>query len=155
MIIAIGSDHRGLKLKNSLFAWLESQGHDVRDLGTASAESTDYADYAFEVAGHVGRGDAGLGILICGTGIGMSIAANKVKGVRAARVCTERDAEMSKRHNNSNVLCFGADTGVSEELARKMIGAWIGAKFEGERHARRVGKITDFEKSRGKINAVD
>jgi ribose 5-phosphate isomerase B len=145
MHIAIGSDHRGYNLKSSLTTWLETKGHQVINVGTESVESTDYTDYALEVGQLVAKGDTRLGILICGTGIGMSMAANKVKGIRAARVCTVKDAEMTRRHNNANVLCFGADTGVDEDLAREMVTAWMQAEFEGGRHERRVGKIMAFE----------
>jgi ribose 5-phosphate isomerase B len=146
MNIAIGADHRGYKLKNSLKTWLHLQGHQLVDVGTDDPGSTDYTDYALEVGRLVAKGEAELGILICGTGIGMSIAANKVEGVRAARVCTEQDAEIARRHNNANVLCFGADSGVDEVLAQKMITAWIETGFEGGRHERRIGKITAFER---------
>jgi len=145
MHIAIGSDHRGYNLKSSLTTWLETEGHQVFNVGTESVESADYTDYALEVGQLVAKGNTRLGILICGTGIGMSMAANKVKGVRAARVCTVKDAEMTRRHNNANVLCFGADTGVDEALAQGMIAAWMNAEFEGDRHQRRVEKITAFE----------
>jgi len=145
MTIAIGSDHRGFNLKNALRTWLEREGHEVSDVGTESAESCDYPDYALGVARKVAGGEAELGILICGTGIGMSMAAGKVAGIRAARVCTSKDAEMAHRHNNANVLCFGADTGVDETLARRIIQAWMDAEFEGGRHQRRVGKITAYE----------
>jgi len=144
MTIAIGSDHRGYELKNTLNNWFKNS-HEIVDVGTDSAESCDYSDFALKVAQKVGSGEAELGILICGTGIGMSIAANKVKGVRAARVCTVKDAEMTKRHNNANVLCLGADTGVDEDLAKGIITAWLEVEFEGGRHERRIGKITEFE----------
>jgi ribose 5-phosphate isomerase B len=143
MNIAVGADHRGYTLKNSLKTWLHLQGHRLVDVGTDDPGSTDYPDYALELGRLVAKGEARLGILICGTGIGMSIAANKVKGVRAARVCTEQDAEIARRHNNANVLCFGADSG--EMLAQKMVTAWMQAGFEGGRHERRVEKITAFE----------
>ncbi len=145
MNIAIGSDHRGFALKNSLAKWLESRGYNVVDIGTEDPTSTDYPDYAFRVAEMVSNGNAELGILICGTGIGMSMAANKVKGIRAAKVCSEKDAQMARRHNNANVLCFGADTGVDEALAQRMIATWMENEFEGGRHERRVEKITAFE----------
>jgi ribose 5-phosphate isomerase B len=144
MNIAIGADHRGFALKNSLAKWLESRGHNVVDIGTEDPTSTDYPDYAFQVAELVSNGNAELGILICGTGIGMSITANKVKGVRAARVCSEKDAQMARRHNNANVLCFGAEI-VDEALAQRMITAWMENEFQGGRHERRVEKITAFE----------
>ncbi|MBD3285526.1 ribose 5-phosphate isomerase B [candidate division WOR-3 bacterium] len=144
MTIAIGADHRGYKLKSTLVDWLK-ENHEVKDLGADSRESCDYSDYAIQVAETVSSGKAQLGILICGTGIGMSMAANKVKGIRAARVCTVKDAEMSHRHNNANLLCFGADTGVDAELAEKMITVWLENEFEGGRHERRLGKISDYE----------
>jgi ribose 5-phosphate isomerase B len=151
MIIAIGSDHRGLALKNSLKNWLLSNGNEVKDFGTDNATSVDYPDYAFAVAETVAKGDAELGILICGTGIGMSIAANKVRGVRAARICTTKDAELSKRHNNANVICLGADT-IDEALAQKMISMWMETLFEGGRHERRVEKISTHENGFSKNN---
>ncbi|MEA3310897.1 MAG: ribose 5-phosphate isomerase B [candidate division WOR-3 bacterium] len=144
MNIAIGADHRGFALKNSLAKWLESKGYNVVDIGTEDPTSTDYPDYAFQVAELVSNGNAELGILICGTGIGMSITANKVKGVRAARVCSEKDAQMARRHNNANVLCFGAEI-VDEALVQRMITAWMENEFQGGRHERRVEKITAFE----------
>lgn len=144
MTIAIGADHRGFELKSLLKGWLESRGYKVIDAGTDDPGSTDYPDYAIEVGRMVGEGKAGLGILICGTGIGMSIAANKVRGVRAARVCTESDAEIARRHNDANVLCFGAAI-VDEALARRMITAWMENEFEGGRHERRTREITAFE----------
>ena len=144
MNIAIGADHRGFVLKNSLKKWLKLKGYKVIDVGTDDPNSTDYPDYAFGVAKLVSNGNAELGILICGTGIGMSITANKVRGVRAARVCTEKDAEIARRHNNANVLCFGAEI-VDEALAQRMIAAWMENEFEGGRHERRVEKITAFE----------
>ncbi|MBN2380748.1 ribose 5-phosphate isomerase B [candidate division WOR-3 bacterium] len=148
MNIAIGSDHRGFVIKNFLKKWLHESGHKVVDVGTDDPGSADYTDYALEVGKLVALEKTGLGILICGTGIGMSMAANKVKGVRAARVCTVKDVEMTKRHNNANVLCFGADTGVDEGLAKAMVTAWMEAEFEGGRHQRRVAKISKFEDER-------
>ncbi len=148
MTVAIGSDHRGYELKMALIKWL-NENHEIIDAGTDSVGSVDYPDFALKVARLVSEGEAQLGILICGTGIGMSIAANKIHGVRAARVCTVKDAEMCKRHNDANVLCMGADTGIGEKLAREMIEVWIGASFEGGRHQRRVDKIRDFEANEG------
>lgn len=144
MNIAIGADHHGFLLKGVLKQWLATKGHKVVDVGTDGSESADYPDYALAVGSLVGSGEAELGILICGTGIGMCIAANKVNGVRAARVCSEKDAQMARRHNNANVLCFGAEI-VNEALARRMVTAWMQNEFEGGRHERRVEKITAFE----------
>ena len=144
MNIAVGSDHRGFVLKNSLKKWLQLKGYKVIDVGTNDPNSTDYPEYAIAAARLVSSHEADLGVLICGTGIGMSITANKVKGVRAARVCTENDAQMARRHNNANVLCFGAEI-VDEALARRIITTWMENEFEGGRHERRVEKITAFE----------
>lgn len=146
MKIVIGSDHRGFSLKSYLKDWFASKGYEVEDLGTDNLTTSDYPDYAISVARAISKNEGNLGILICGTGIGMSIAANKVNGIRAARVCSAKDAEMSKRHNNSNVLCIGADL-VDELMAQRMITAWLEASFEGDRHQRRLSKISDFEKN--------
>lgn len=148
MNISIGSDHRGYELKLSIKPWLENQGYVLIDAGTDSSESVDYPQFAFEVARTVAAGEADLGILICGTGIGMSIAANKVKGIRAARACTVEDAGMARRHNNANVLCLGADTVGSKGLATRIIQAWLQANFEEGRHQRRLQKISEFEGER-------
>ncbi|TET23258.1 MAG: ribose 5-phosphate isomerase B [Candidatus Stahlbacteria bacterium] len=144
MTISIGADHHGFALKNSLKRWLQLKGYKVIDVGTDDPNSTDYPEYAIAAARLVSSHEAGLGVLICGTGIGMCIAANKVNGVRAARVCSEKDAQMARRHNNANVLCFGAEI-VNEALARRMVTAWMQNEFEGGRHERRVEKITAFE----------
>ena len=137
--IAIGADHAGYPLKQALLETV-LKGYDVIDLGTDSTASVDYPDIARRVATVVAAGKADKGILICGTGIGMSIAAGKVRGIRAAR-CTEPfSAELSRRHNDANILCLGARiTGV--ELASRTVEVWLNTPFEGGRHARRVGKI--------------
>jgi ribose 5-phosphate isomerase B len=145
MRIAIGSDHRGFAVKQRLVTALRSQGHDVQDFGPAVEGAVDYPDLAFPVAEAVGTGQAERGILICGTGIGMCIAANKVKNVRAAPCHDPITAEMSRRHNDANILCLSADM-LSEELIDRMVRAWLDTGFEAGRHARRVGKITQFEK---------
>lgn len=145
MKIAIGSDHRGLTVKQKLCQLLEKQGHSVMDCGPqAGSSSVDYVDYALAVGREVGEGRVDRGILICGTGIGMSIAANKVRGVRAAPCHDSITAELSRSHNDSNVLCLSADL-LGEELIERMIRIWLETPFEGGRHARRVEKIQRFE----------
>lgn len=144
MKIAIGSDHRGIEVKQKLIELLGGLGHNVLDEGTKSAESVDYPDIARRVAELVSRGEAERGILICGTGIGMAIAANKISGVRAAPCHDDLTAEMSRRHNDLNVLCLSADM-LGERLIDRMVEIWLNTDFEGGRHARRVQKITELE----------
>lgn len=144
MNIVIGSDHRGVEIKRRLLDQLRSGGHDVLDIGTESAESVDYPDYAYEVAKLVGKGERERGVLICGTGTGMCIAANKVRGVRAASCQDVLTAEMSRRHNDANVLCLSADL-VGEDQMTKMIRLFLETPFDGGRHARRVEKIAKIE----------
>ena len=144
MKIALGSDHRGFEAKGRIITVLHQLGHEVIDVGPHSPESVDYPDFALAVALAVSQGRADRGILICGTGIGMCIAANKVKGVRAAPCHDCVTAEMSRRHNDANVLCLSADL-LGEELIDRMVRIWLEAEFESGRHARRVGKITQFE----------
>jgi ribose 5-phosphate isomerase B len=144
MRISIGSDHRGYHLKSRLVTLLRSLGHDVTDEGTESAESVDYPDFAARVARKVSDHEVGRGILICGTGIGMTIAANKFPGVRAAPCYDELTAELSRRHNDLNVLCLSADM-LSDRLADRLVETWLTTEFEGGRHARRVEKICAFD----------
>jgi ribose 5-phosphate isomerase B len=144
MKIAIGSDHRGFEVKRRILTVLQQMGHEVLDVGPPARESVDYPDYAFQVALAVSEGRAQRGVLICGTGIGMCIAANKVKGVRAAPCHDSITAEMSRRHNDANVLCLSADL-LGEELIERMLRIWLETEFEKGRHARRVEKITQFE----------
>jgi ribose 5-phosphate isomerase B len=140
--VAIASDHRGVELRHRLVRWLEETGHTVKDFGPkAEIGSVDYPDYAKSVGEAVQCGTAKRGILICGTGIGMSIAANKVEGVRAARVVTVEEARLSRLHNDSNILCIGENTHELETL----IHEWLTTGFEGGRHERRVEKITNME----------
>jgi ribose 5-phosphate isomerase B len=148
MKIAIGSDHRGYDVKRRVITVLQNLGHEVLDVGTQGRESVDYPDFAFLVATAVGAGRAERGILICGTGIGMCIAANKVHGVRAAPCHDSITAEMSRRHNDANVLCLSADL-LGEELIDRMVRIWLETPFESGRHARRVEKITRFESEHG------
>ena len=143
MKVALGADHRGFGLKEELKRWLAARGHEVIDLGPASADRVDYPDYAFKVADAVARRRADRGILICSTGIGMSIAANKVAGVRAALADSVRLARLSREHNDANVLCLGADF-VSAAEARRIVGVWLKTEFAGGRHARRLAKIARY-----------
>ena len=144
MNIAIGNDHSAVEMKNEIKAFLESKGHEVIDEGTNSTESCDYPVYGEKVGRAVVNGEADLGIAICGTGLGISLAANKVKGVRAC-VCSEPyTAKMSRLHNNCNVLCFGARV-IGVELAKMIVDEWLKTEFEGGRHQRRVDMIMDIE----------
>lgn len=145
MRIALGADHRGFALKERLKRRLVEAGHKVEDFGPDSAESCDYPDFACRVARAVARGRARRGILICSTGIGMSIAANRVPRVRAALCHTPDLAERSRRHNRANVLCLGADV-ITGPTALRIVRRWLAAEFEGGRHRRRVGKL---ERCRG------
>jgi ribose 5-phosphate isomerase B len=144
MKIAIGSDHRGFHAKEQLKRLLTQLGHEVTDYGTHSDHSTDYPDHAIPVCAAVAGGDADRGVLLCGSGIGMSITANKVHGIRAALCHDELTAEMSRRHNNANVLCLAADL-LGEELIRRMVEIWMATEFDGGRHERRVEKIMAAE----------
>jgi ribose 5-phosphate isomerase B len=144
MKIAIGSDHRGFEVKKRIATLLQDMGHEVFDVGPHGSESVDYPDYAFQVGRAVVEGRADRGILTCGTGIGMCIAANKVHGVRAAPCHDSITAEMSRRHNDANVLCLSADL-LGNELIDRMLQIWLETEFEGGRHARRVEKIARFE----------
>lgn len=144
MRIAIGSDHRGYAVKQKVIELLGRLGHEVVNDGTNGPESVDYPDVAKIVAGRVGHGEVDRGILICGSGIGMAIAANKTPGVRAAPCHDDLTAEMSRRHNDLNVLCLSADM-LGEKLIDRMVEIWINTPFEGGRHARRVEKIAAME----------
>jgi ribose 5-phosphate isomerase B len=144
MKIAIGSDHRGFDAKRRLGPMLRQLGHEVLDVGPDGNDSVDYPDYAFQVAKAVSEGRVERGILICGTGIGMCIAANKVKGVRAAPCHDSITVEMSRRHNDANVLCLSADL-LGDELIGRIVRLWLETDFEGGRHARRVDKIKKIE----------
>jgi len=144
MTIAIGSDHRGHAHKEAIKAHLQSAGHLVIDCGCDGPEAADYPDHALAVGEHVAAGRAGLGVLICGSGIGVSIAANKVAGVRASLCCSAEAAATTRQHNDSNVLCLSGDrTSVEDAVAWTDI--YLAASFEGGRHARRVDKITGYE----------
>jgi ribose 5-phosphate isomerase B len=145
MKIAVGNDHRGLGVKMRLVGLLTELGHEVTDLGANSPASSDYPDYAIVVAEAVSSGKADRGILICGTGHGMCIAANKVAGIRAVNCRDVIDAELSRRHNDANVMCLSADL-IGEEQTEKMVRTWLATDFEGGRHARRTEKISAYEK---------
>ncbi|MBP9733747.1 MAG: ribose 5-phosphate isomerase B [Candidatus Omnitrophica bacterium] len=143
MKIAIGTDHRGYEAKNKLAAALKADGHEVIDCGTNSAEPCDYPDPAFRVASQVSRGQADRGVLICMSGIGMAIAANKVKGVRAGLCHKSSTAKLSREHNDANVLVLSSME--ATEPMENIVRTWLATPFEGGRHARRVEKITEIE----------
>ena len=144
MKIGIGNAHSALELKAAIISFLKEQGHEVVAYGTNSSESCDYPVYGEIVARAVAAGEVEQGILICGTGLGISLAANKVKGIRAA-VCSEPfTAKMARVHNNCNILAFGARV-VGAELAKMIVETWLDAEFEGGRHQRRVDLITAIE----------
>ncbi len=145
MKIAIGSDHGGYELKQALIPFLQGRDIDVADAGTHNSESVDYPDFGEAVALLVAHGEADAGIVICGTGIGISISANKVPGIRAALVTNPQMAELAKQHNNANVLALGGRI-LSLDTAEACIAAWLDAVFEGERHQRRIDKIGAIEK---------
>jgi ribose 5-phosphate isomerase B len=146
MKIALGSDHRGFHSKERLKSYLAELGHDVADCGTTSDASADYPDFAVPACMMVAQHKADRGILMCGSGIGMTITANKVSGIRAALCHDELTAEMSRRHNDANVLCLAADL-LGDELIRRMVEVWLSSPFDGGRHARRVQKIMAAEKA--------
>ena len=139
-MIALGADHAGFAYKEKIKELLTSMGLEFRDFGTSSTESTDYPDYAHKAAEAVSSGQAQFGILICGSGVGMAIVANKHKGVRAANVESVQVAELSRQHNNANVLAIGGRL-TTWDKAVEIILAFLAAKFEGGRHERRVEKI--------------
>lgn len=150
-MIAIGCDHGGLNIKNAVIDYLKENGIDYRDFGCDSPESVDYPIYAYQVAKAVSDGEAEFGIICCGTGIGVSMVANKVKGVRAA-VCTDAFcAEMTRRHNNSNVLCMGGRV-IDETTAVRLTDIYLHTEFEGGRHEKRVQMVTDIENGNFVIN---
>jgi ribose 5-phosphate isomerase B len=144
MKIAIGSDHAGYEDKEKIKRQLEELGVEYEDVGTVSTESTDYPIYAKKVAEKVAKGEVEQGILVCGSGNGMQMAANKVKGVRAALAWNEETARLAREHNDSNVLSIPARM-ISPEEVSKVVKSYLEAKFEGGRHARRVEKITEIE----------
>ena len=147
MRISIGADHRGHALKQRLVPWLRSLGHEVADEGATSADSTDYPDYAAKVAHKVSAGQADRGVLVCATGVGMCITANKVHGVRATTVPDEEVAQLSRQHNDVNVACLSGDR-LDESSAQRVLQTWLTTPFEGgERHIRRIEKIAAVERT--------
>lgn len=143
--VVLGSDHAGYALKRQLASVLEAEGLEVEDVGTHDTSSVDYPDFGAAAARKVAAGEADWGLLVCGSGIGISIAANKVAGIRAAVCRTGYEARMARRHNDANMLCLGERiTGAG--LAEHIVAAWLGAEFEGGRHQKRIDKITALEK---------
>lgn len=144
MKIAVGNDHRGVAAKQQVIDLLNGLGHATVDLGATASSSVDYPDFAIPVAQAVASGKADRGILICATGHGMCIAANKVHGVRAANCRDVVDAEMCRSHNDANVMCLAADL-LGHDLIERMVRKWLETSFEGGRHARRLEKVTQYE----------
>lgn len=145
-MIAIGSDHGGFELKEHIKKHLEERNVEYKDFGCYDENSVDYPDIAQAVCGAINANEAESGILVCGTGIGISIAANKINGIRAAHCHDVYSAEMTKRHNNANVICMGGRV-IGRELAFKIVDAWLDAEFEGGRHQTRIDKIHNLEKN--------
>ncbi len=142
--IYIAGDHAAVAMKKIIGDYLSEKGYMLHDLGPFTSESVDYPEYATKVAEEVLQNEGSLGILICGTGVGISIAANKHNGIRAV-VCSEPySARLAKMHNNTNILCFGARV-VGEEMAKEIVDSWLSAEYEGDRHQRRVDMITAIE----------
>ncbi|MFA5789249.1 MAG: ribose 5-phosphate isomerase B [Candidatus Gracilibacteria bacterium] len=144
MKIYIGADHAGFPLKETLRVYIKGQGHEVIDLGTFNEESVDYPDLAREVGEKVRENPESRGVLICGTGIGMAIAANKLKGIRAANVHNTAEAELCRKHNNANIITVGGRT-MDPEIAKAVADTFIATLFEGGRHQARIDKITAIE----------
>lgn len=144
MKVAVGCDHGGFVLKDAVISTLEELGAQVVDVGTYSTESVDYPIYGKKVADAVANGECDLGVVMCGTGIGISIAANKVKGIRAAVVTDEFMAEMTRRHNNANIIALGGRV-ITPGKAKSLVKAWYTAEFEGGRHQKRIDMITQIE----------
>lgn len=153
MKISIGADHAGYALKEKLRELLTSKGYELLDRGTSNAESADYPDFAVAVGEDVSRGDADYGILVCSTGVGMSIAANKVPGVRAALAWNAEQAKLTREHNDANVLALSARY-LNEEDAKRLVDVFLHTEFTGGRHTRRLGKITATEE-RYRANGIE
>lgn len=145
MRIAVASDHRGFQLKSRLLLLISELGHEAVDMGPSTPESVDYPEFGSRVAQAISRKDVDRGVLICGTGMGMGIVANKFQGVRAVPCHDDLTAEMSRRHNDANVLCLSADL-IGERLATRMVEIWLTTEFEGGRHQRRLDKIAEYER---------
>lgn len=149
MRIAVGSDHRGVGLRAKVVEVLAGLGQDVEDMGTTEEGAVDYPDIGAEVARRVSRGEVDRAVLICGTGLGMTIVANKFPGVRAAPCYDDITAELGRRHNDVNVLCLSGDM-LTDRLVERLIEIWLNTEFEGGRHARRVERIAAMERLNGK-----
>jgi ribose 5-phosphate isomerase B len=146
MKIAIGNDHVAVGMKKEIRAYLEGKGYEVMDVGTDSPERFDYPVSGYRVARLVADGKAELGVLICGTGVGISLAANKVRGIRACVCSDPYTARLSRMHNNTNIIAFGARV-IGIETAKMILDEWLSAEFEGERHQVRIDMITEIEKT--------
>jgi ribose 5-phosphate isomerase B len=140
MKISVAADHAGFELKTEIINWLNELGYQVIDFGTKSADAVDYPDFAYPAAKYVASGDTEFGILICGTGTGMCMTANKVNGIRAANCCSAEMAHLAREHNNANVLTLGARL-VDKNTAKDIINEFLNTNFEGGRHNRRINKI--------------
>jgi RpiB/LacA/LacB family sugar-phosphate isomerase len=145
--IVLGADHAGFRLKETVKRYLQSAGHVVDDVGTESEESVDYPDFAAGAARRVAAGQDDLGILVCGTGVGMTIAANKIPGIRAALICDPATARLAREHNNANMLAL-AGRALSDEKATEIVKEFLAAKFAGGRHERRIEKIMELDAER-------
>ncbi|MCB0870906.1 MAG: ribose 5-phosphate isomerase B [Solirubrobacterales bacterium] len=145
MKIAMGSDHAGFELKEAVKSQLEASGHEVEDVGTHSSESTDYPPFAARAAELVAGGEAEKGVIVCGSGVGVSIVANKVDGIRAVNAHDESEAEMSRRHNDANVVTLSGAR-LTPDDAKPIVETFLATEFDGGRHARRVGEITEVER---------
>lgn len=146
MRIGIGNDHVAIELKNTIKEHLEQQGYEVVDFGTNSPERFDYPISGYKVGEAVASGDVDLGVLICGTGVGISLAANKVHGIRACVCSDPYSAKLSREHNNTNIIAFGARV-VGPELAKMIVDEWLGATFQGGRHQRRIEMLAEIEET--------
>ena len=153
MMIAIASDHAAFEFKQTIKSYLGERGYELRDLGTCSTERVDYCDYGFLLGEAVSRGEFEKGIVLCGSGVGISISANKVPGIRAV-VCSEPySAKLSREHNDTNVLALGARV-VGVELAKMIIDLWLETPFEGGRHAGRIEKIAEYERRNAHLESA-
>ncbi len=140
MKISVGSDHAGFEFKKTVITWLENNGYEVNDMGPYNEDSVDYPDFARAVATSVAEGKSDSGVLLCGTGIGVSIAANKIPGIRAALACRPEFATLARQHNNANIICFSARFTDAATIEQSLLN-WFSAEFEGGRHEKRVNKI--------------
>ena len=144
--LVIGNDHAAVDMKNEIMAYLQEKGYEVVNVGTDGPESVDYATFAYKAARMVTSGEVDGGVLICGTGVGISLAANKVRGIRCVTCSEPYSARLSRQHNNTNCVAFGARV-VGVETAKDIVDAWLGAEFEGGRHQRRVDMISEIEQT--------